>query len=251
MANFDEDIKRITNEVLEDGTVDQIIKENIVEGFKKAINDSFRFGKLNDAITNRVREVLVPYIEDYDMQKYIAKLDTVLTDIVNSTNLMENKKILENFGILMKKPEIETITVSGLFEQYKKFVSKNVDTDGRGVNYDDGVRYEAIEVLFEIDEEDGREWSSFDHAVLELSVEEEEQQGKLNRTIRLSRYKQDRKEGWDIRPEADPTIRSLRYLDEFDLFVISLYRAGVKLIGDKHSDWDMVYPEKEPDLTYV
>ena len=29
MANFDEDIKRITDEILSDGTVDQIIRENV------------------------------------------------------------------------------------------------------------------------------------------------------------------------------------------------------------------------------
>lgn len=31
MANFDEDIRRITNEVLQDGTVDQIIREKVTD----------------------------------------------------------------------------------------------------------------------------------------------------------------------------------------------------------------------------
>lgn len=34
MANFDEDIKRITEEVLQDGTVDQIIREKVTKGFE-------------------------------------------------------------------------------------------------------------------------------------------------------------------------------------------------------------------------
>ena len=34
MANFDEDIRRITNEVLQDGTVDQIIREKVTDGIK-------------------------------------------------------------------------------------------------------------------------------------------------------------------------------------------------------------------------
>ncbi len=33
------------------------------------------------------------------MSEYIVKLDQVLSDVVNSTSLVENKKILENFSI--------------------------------------------------------------------------------------------------------------------------------------------------------
>ena len=50
MANFDEDIRRITNEVLQDGTVDQIIREKVTDGIKGAISDSFGYGKLRNAI---------------------------------------------------------------------------------------------------------------------------------------------------------------------------------------------------------
>lgn len=45
MANFDEDIKRITDEVLSDGTVDQIIREKVAEGIEKAVSSSFNYGK--------------------------------------------------------------------------------------------------------------------------------------------------------------------------------------------------------------
>lgn len=34
MANFEEDIKKITDEILQDGTVDKIIRENIIKGFE-------------------------------------------------------------------------------------------------------------------------------------------------------------------------------------------------------------------------
>ena len=37
MTNFDEDIKKITDEILQDGTVDKIIRENIIKGFELAI----------------------------------------------------------------------------------------------------------------------------------------------------------------------------------------------------------------------
>lgn len=101
MTNFDEDVKKITDEILQDGTVDKIIRENIIKGFELAIERSFSYGKLSDAIRKKTDEGLVPFIEKYDMNNYIVKLDTVLSEIVNSTALVENKKILENFKNLM------------------------------------------------------------------------------------------------------------------------------------------------------
>lgn len=249
MANFDEEIKRITDEIIQDGTVEKIIKEKITKGFESAIDSAFSFGKLRDAIRKRTDEVLVPLIESYDMSEYIVKLDAVLTEIVNSTALIENKKILENFKNLMTEPEMKTITVSELFKEYKKFVAKEMDTDGRDVQIDDGVYYEPMEVNFEVIEEEDRSWSCFDRAILELSVDEEEQQEKLNRTIRLDHYKNG-KEGWDIISEFNPQITSLRYLDDFDIFLLKLQRANVKVIVDKKSDWDSVISENEPEATY-
>ena len=249
MVNFDEDIKRITDEILQDGTVDKIIREKITKGFESAIESSFSYGKLRDAIRTKTDEVLVPFIENYNMEKYIVKLDTVLSEIVNSTALTENKKILENFKNLMTEPDMKTITATEIFEQYKLYVAKEMDTDGRDVQIDDGVYYEPMEVNFEVVEEEERPWSSFDSAVLELSVAEEEQQEELNRTIRLDHYKNG-KEGWDIISEFNPPIKSLRYLDDFDIFLLTLQRANVKLIVDKKSDWDSVISENEPEATY-
>lgn len=249
MANFDEDIKRITDEILQDGTVDKIIREKITNGFEAAIESSFSYGKLKDAVRKRTDEILVPFIEGYDMKKYIVKLDTVLSEIVNSTALIENKKILENFKYLMTEPEMKIITVSEIFEQYKLYVAKEMDTDGRDVQVDGGVYYEPMEVNFEVIEEEDRSWSCFDRAILELSVDEEEQQEELNRTIRLDHYKNG-KEGWDIISEFNPQITSLRYLDDFDIFLLKLQRANVKVIVDKKSDWDSVISENEPEATY-
>ena len=249
MANFDEDIKRITDEILQDGTVDKIIREKITNGFEAAIESSFSYGKLKDAVRKRTEEILVPFIENYDMKEYIVKLDTVLSEIVNSTALIENKKILENFKYLMTEPEMKTITVSEIFEQYKLYVAKEMDTDGRDVQIDDSVYYDPMEVNFEVIEEEDRSWSCFDRAILELSVDEEEQQEKLNRTIRLDHYKNG-KEGWDIISEFNPQITSLRYLDDFDIFLLKLQRANVKLIVDKKSDWDSVISKNEPEATY-
>ncbi len=68
MANFDEDIKRITNELMEDGTVDKIICEKVRKGFEDAIGGAFRWGELKDAIEKRVKDVQ-DFIKDADCTK--------------------------------------------------------------------------------------------------------------------------------------------------------------------------------------
>lgn len=42
MANFDEDIRRITNEVLQDGTVDRIIREKVTVEIENSLNGRFQ-----------------------------------------------------------------------------------------------------------------------------------------------------------------------------------------------------------------
>lgn len=210
MANFDEDIKRITDEILSDGTVDQIIREKVTDGIEKAIASSFNYGKLEKAVKERVEQVLDPFIENYDMSAYIVKLDTVLTEIVNKSVLMDNKQMLENFQYLMKEPQITEMKLTDLFKEYKKFVARNMDTYGRKVEWDESPEYEAMTAFFEFEEDRERIWSSFKYATIDFTVDEEKQQEELNRTIRLSKWNRDRKDGWEIRVDTNPNLNSLR-----------------------------------------
>lgn len=251
MANFDEDIKRITEEVLGDGTVDKIIREKVVKGFESAIADAFRWGDLEKAIKARVTTVLVPFIEQYDMAEYVVKLDQVLTEIVNQTSLVDNKNILEGFQFMMTEPQAKEVKISELFSEYKKFVAKNMETSGRKVTYDsDTPEYEPMDVAVVLEEEESRSWSSFKYATLDFSVDDDEQESELNRTVRLSRWNNDKKSGWEIRTECNPAISSLRHLDKFDLLLVKLQRADVRLIVDVDSDDDYVYSDAKPEPTF-
>lgn len=252
MTNFDEDIKRITDEIMQDGTIEKVLREKVEKGFLDAIDSAFRFGKLKDAIENRVKEILVPYIESYDMSAYIIKLDTVLTDIVNQTSLQDNAKLLENFKKLMIEPGIEFVSLEDIFEEYKKYVSKNMETSGRSVEYDVEPYYEPIGVTAEIVKEDERPWENFEYAVLELAVDEEEQQENLNFSIRLSRWESVYKEkkGYGLVYDVAPSIRGMRQLDDFEIYILRLARAGVRLLDDKLYDEDLVVADNKPEMTY-
>lgn len=156
MANFDEDIKRITDEILSDGTVDQIIREKVTDGIEKAIASSFNYGKLEKAVKERVEQVLVPFIESYDMSGYIVKLDTLLTEMVNKSVLIDNKNLLENFKFMMEEPQETDIKISDLFKEYKKFVASDMEVEGREIVIEDNAEYEAMDVHFEFEEEGER-----------------------------------------------------------------------------------------------
>ena len=251
MVNFDEDIKRITDEVMKDGTIEKALREKIEKGFLDAVDSAFKFGELKNAIENRVKEILVPYIESYDMSAYIVKLDTLLTDIVNQTSLQENTAILENFKGLMTEPEMEFVTLEDIFKEYREHVSENMATAGRDIVYDGEPYYEPISVTAEIVEEEDRPWSSFEHAILELAVGEEDQQENLNFSIRLCRWKSELEEkGYAIDYGVAPSIRGMRRLSGFEIYLLRLSRAGVRLLDDvKYAD-DLAVAEDMPETIY-
>lgn len=250
MANFDEDIKRITDEVLSDGTVEKIISEKIVKGFESAIDAAFRWGDLEKVIKERVKTVLVPFIETYNMDDYLVKMDTLLTEIVKQSALVDNKELLEHFQFMMAVPEEKEIKLSELFEQYKKFVARNMETHGRHASFESGEpEYDPIGVEFFFDEEERKSWSCFRYATVDFIVDEADQQGELGRTIRLIRYENDRKRGWEITTGTHPDIYSLVHMDKFDLLLSKLQRANVRVVIDEEEDDDCVYSDDKPELT--
>lgn len=247
MANFDEDIRRVAEEILNDGTVDQIIRENLTASIKKSIESAFSFGELSRAIDKKITSILVPFIEQSDMNGYLVKLDSVLTEIVNNTALIDNKKLLENFKYLMKEPEEKAITVSKLFEEYKKFVAENMKIDGREIDTEN-EEYIPMPVSVMIDYEISSS-SCFDYAILKFSVvddDDEEQEEKLNRSIKLRKYMYD--DEWHIDFDINPIdIKSLRYLPAFDILLTRLDRAFAKLIIDTKREFDDVYSVHKPE----
>ena len=129
-------------------------------------------------------------------------------------------------------------------------MARNMDTSGRKVEWEESPEYEAMTVYFEFEEDLERSWSSFKYATIDFTVDEEEQQDELNRTIRLSKWNEDRKNGWEIRGDTTPNLYSLRNMEEFDLLLIKLQRADVRLVEDELGDEDYVYSDTKPEPTY-
>lgn len=111
-----EELLKMAQECLSEEEVKEILKKKFKESIESAIESAFRWGDAEKALKKKINDVMVPYIEKYDFSEYLPKLDTVLTEIVNSDACIENKKILENFKDLSIKQEEKEIKVTDLFE---------------------------------------------------------------------------------------------------------------------------------------
>ena len=90
MANFDEDIRRITNEVLQDGTVDQIIREKVTDGIKGAISDSLQ--KKEDRKVSRAKNPKYESMSLEELRANMEKSKKELEHAIHNKNILEQRK---------------------------------------------------------------------------------------------------------------------------------------------------------------
>lgn len=244
-----EELLKIAQESLSSDEVTAIVKEKFMKAIGGAIEDAFRWGDAKKAIEKKVKEVMVPYIESYDFSEYLPKLDSVLTEIVNSDFCIGNKKILENFENLMLAPEQKEIKLTDIFKAWVKQCEKDIDTDGLDIDYDDGVSYQSVDCEMRFELEDKPSWSISQRAVITFENEHDEN---LNVEIPVSKWIWDsgKEEPYTISVYKDLMISNLRGLSEFDVLLLRLSRAGTAIIIDKEYDDSYIQPEKEPEASF-
>lgn len=244
-----EELLKIAQESLSSDEVSEIVKEKFMNALRNAIEDAFRWGDAKHAIEEKVKEVMVPYIETYDFSKYLPKLDSVLTEIVNSDLCIDNKKILENFKNLMMEPEQKEIKLTDLFKAWIKQCEKDIDTDDLSIDYDDGVSYQSVDCEMRFELEDKPSWSSVQRAVITFENEHDE---KLNVEIPVSKWIWDsgKEEPYTLSTYKDLTISLLRNLNKFEVLLLRLSRAGTTIIIDKEYDDSYIQPEEEPEPSF-
>ncbi|MED1406711.1 hypothetical protein P4U07_28875 [Bacillus mycoides] len=245
--NLENSIKDVISKKLAEGMVERLIEEQLERGINNALGSLFgSYGDLTKVIEEKVKSVMVPYLENYDYSNYITKLDSVLVDVLKSSAL-ENKQLLSNFQELIIPAAEKEIKVTDLFEKWKEYVEKNVKTDGLEVDYDDEPTYEYVDVRFEVDEDEDRGWSSFKYATLVFECDHDE---KMNFAIRLSKWKSEKSEGWDMEYDEVSDLKSLRNLNSFELLLMKMNQNRTQIILDEIDVSDSVTPEERPELYY-
>lgn len=245
--NIENAIKDVINKKLEEGVIERLVAENLEKGINKALESLLgSYGDVTKVIEEKIKGVMVEQLSSYDYSKYIVKLDCILTEILKHASL-DNKRILENFKELMVDQDTPKIVkLSDIFEEWKRHVAKNVDTGNLEVDYSDGVSYEDVAVTMEVEHEEERSWSrsSFKYAKVIFECEKDDE---LNFEIRLLKYSE---YPWRFSTEIDDSIRSLRYLDDFKIYLLKLNQADTKIEIDEEYLSDDVGPEKEPEASF-
>lgn len=245
--NLENSIKDCITKEIEKGVIEKVIAQKMEECVASAVKDMFSWGgEVKKVIEEKIKSVMIPYLESYDYSEYILKLDTVLVDVLKNTAL-ENKKLVTNFKDLMIPEDRKVIKVSELFELWKDYVAKNVDTDDLDIDYDDGVSYNNVEVSLEIDYSDSKSWSIFENGTLTFECEHDEN---MNFAIPIQRWKDDKDKSWDIRYDASYDIKSLRRLNNFSVLLMRLNSANTKLEIDTDYENDEVEVEAEPEASF-
>ena len=254
MANFEEIIKNAVSESLNSDEISKIIKTQIEEGVKSSLKSMFNYsGSGKEILDAKFKEVMVPAIESHDFNEYLVKLDEILTTLVNSTNLVDNKTILENFQNLMTEPKMDKINVSTIFDEYCKHVSKNVNTSSLEPHQEDGDPYYSnVTCHMTITDKEPR--TSFfspryDSKVIKLTCDEDDD---MTVTLEVTRWNDSYDKEWkfDYTTPNDVSITSLRYVSEFEIFITKLRRAFVKINFDAEDlEDDDIEVEEKPEWT--
>ncbi len=243
--NIEESIKDVIKSRLDEGIIERLVSENLEKGINKSLENILgSYGDVTKVIEGKIKEVMIDQLSGFDYSKYIVKLDCVLAEILKST-VLDNKKILENFKDLMVNEDIpKVVKLSDIFEKFNKYVSENVKTSDLEIDYDDSPSYECVTTTMEVEYEEERSWSSFKNAKVTFECEKDED---LNFEMHLSKFKE---YPWSLSLSLDTSISSLRYLDEFKIYLLKLQQAGTKIEIDNDDLSDEVRPEAEPEASY-
>lgn len=244
MSTFEERIVKAVADKLNDGTVEELVSDAVTKALKSSIEEQFRWsGEAKKAIDEKVKEVMTPAIERVNLDEYTVKLDAVLTEIINSTNLIDNKEILGNFKSLMTEPDKDTISLKEVFEKYKEYVSEKVNTYNLEVNTDDEPRYQNVSAMIET--ELTTSIYGIRYCDLIFKCEEDE-----NLTKKLHLYESKSNRFSIARFKSGLDINSLSYVDEFDIFLMRLDRAFCDITDIMDMYDDDVVVKAEPEASW-
>lgn len=240
---FEVEVVSITLEMLKSGEIESIFREKIKKGFEDAISSSFSWGgELRKAIDERIKDSLVPMIQNLDMEDYLPKLDVLLSEIVRQTDLSQSARIIETFGILMNTEKKQTVPLEDLFDKYNEYVAEECDCDDLEVVFDDGPHYEYVRTHALIERSQSGYMSSFEHAVVTFYTEDQEE---LTVQFPISRW--EKEDFWMLSPTTNRLISDLARSNQFDVLLAALAHQGAHLvIGSEELEED-VEPNKEPE----
>jgi hypothetical protein len=244
MMSLEERILQIVKEETSDGKLDDLFRTKFQSAIESAVDDVFKsYGSVVDKMEKEIKAVMIPAIENIDYSEFVMKMDHVLTNALKETTT-PHRRLMENFAKLTKYEKApETIKLSEIFEEYKKHVSSNVDTSDLEVEFYDEPTYENVTVCVEVEEVDNPSWSRREEYNVSFMCEEDEE---LNVSVRIKKALDS--EFWIEKEDGFDSIRALRHLDGFSVYLMTLSQHLTNVDMDiRYSDSDRVEVEDKPE----
>lgn len=238
MSNLENNIKDCIANELEKGVIEKVIAEQLEKCIEKSISDMFGWsGDVKKVVEEKVKSVMIPYLESYDYSQYITKLDSVLVDVLKNTAL-DNKRLLENFQTLMTSEDIpRTIKITDIFEKWNEYCKEEIDEDNIEMDYDGGyinTRFTAEDV--------SNDWSSYKTYMVVFECEEDEN---LKFEFSIQAWKPEDNTGFTSNYKNTGNIRSLRNLNDFEILMMRISEGYENIVVDRFERWDEVFIEND------
>lgn len=240
--NLEKRIMDTVNNYLDSDKIETVVNEAMDRAIKELFS---KYGGLGDVVQNTLKEQMTPIIENHDYSQYALKLEHVLQNVLKEQASDTNKLIL-NFGGVVK-PYPKSITLTDIFNKYCEYVSKKVSSDDLGIDYDEEPRYEDVVCNVTYTEQERRFLSVDDESgILEFDCEQDEN---LNFSINI--FKWSFKDNFSLRSDITSHIREIKYLNDFEVFILGLDLNNVEIILDETDiSNDCVEVEARPEASF-
>lgn len=238
MNSLENNIKDCISKELEKGVIEKVIAEQLEKCIEKSISDMFGWGgEVKKVVEEKVKSVMIPYLESYDYSQYITKLDSVLVDVLKNTAL-DNKRLLENFKSLMTSEDIpKTIKITDIFEKWNEYCKEEVDSDDIEMDYEGGY----INTKFYL-EDVSSSWSSYKTYMVTFECEEDEN---LKFEFSIQAWRPEDNTGFSSNYKSVGDIRSLRTLNDFEIIIMRISEGYQNIVIDSFEENEEVFVENE------
>lgn len=226
---------------IESGDINKIIEQQIERMVEQALSSAlcgYNDDCCSKIISNKLKEVMNNVIERYDFNQYLTKFTDIIDKTIKNSTIGEYKKLIENLKIQIQEPPVE-IKMSELFKRYCDMIEKEVTVDyNSGYDIEEGSTY--MEVEMKKDEESGEYVFKFTDEYIENDNELSQYTIKMSiGTDYEERYIITNVTG-NARFNCFGWINSLRYAEEFSVFLMRLQQNMTKIIIDETEESDSV-----------
>lgn len=242
-VNLNKMCEEIIDDKFKNGDIEKILENCISKGLEDVIKDMFNsyHSPLQKQLEEKLQPVLSKAIADSSVEGLIDKLKIIIDNAVKNKEIADIITINEELNKVTGLPKYnykDKVSLSTIFEEYKKFVQENIspnyDIDKSELEFYDGSADVQVNVeLSNLSEDYNYYGSSFDKStkyVLTAKPENDEEfDSDLKLDIKFS-ISYDNYLSIDLN---DITLKDICNLPKFILWLYNIQRQWVKIAIDE------------------